>query len=370
MIAHESCERNEPMLHQPAPPWARRHAARRAAIWPALLLVAAGAGCHAEKPKAPGGGTERDEAPPRPVVTVAVDRSAGGEVAVPATVRARRRAALASRISASVVEVPHREGERVEAGAVVVRLDAAALQASVAAAEAARNAAEAERRRAESLLAKGASTPREMEMASARAAGAEAAWASARDNLAYAVLRSPFAGRIGAMPVNVGDVVSPGTTLAEIEGEGGFEVQATLEADLAASLRAGSMAKVTVDGQSAPIAAVVRSLSPAGDPTTHRFEVRADLGSAASLRSGTFARLVLPAATAQPRLTIPSGATIERGGLSGVFVVADGRAHLRWIAVGGSSDGQTEVRAGLEAGERVARDPVGLRDGSPVREEH
>jgi membrane fusion protein, multidrug efflux system len=369
MIAHENRERNGLMLHQLAQPWARRHAAHGSATWPALLLVAALAACHAEKPKAPGGGAEPGE-PSRPVVTAAVVRTEGGEVAVPATVRARRRAALASRISASVVEVPHREGERVEAGAVVVRLDAAALQSSVAAAEAARNAAEAERRRAESLLTKGASTPRETESASARAAGAEAAWASARDNLAYAVLRAPFAGRIGAMPVNVGDVVSPGTTLAEIEGEGGFEVQATMEADLAASLRPGLVAKVAVDGQSAPIAAVVRSVSPAGDPTTHRFEVRADLGAAVGLRSGTFARLVLPAATAEPRLTIPTGATIERGGLSGVFVVADGKAHLRWIAVGASSGGRTEVRAGLEAGERVAQDPAGLRDGSPVSEEH
>jgi multidrug efflux pump subunit AcrA (membrane-fusion protein) len=87
-----------------------------------------------------------------------------------------------------------------------------------------------------------------------------------------------------------------------------------------------------VDGQAAPVPAVVRSVAPAGDPTTHRFDVRADLRATSGLRSGLFARLLLPAAAAQPRLTIPAGAVLDRGGLSGVFVVAEGQAHLRWIA--------------------------------------
>jgi RND family efflux transporter MFP subunit len=239
----------------------------------------------------------------------------------------------------------------------------------VAAAEAGMKAAEAERRRVESLLEKGAATPRESDDATARAAAAQAAWEGAKDGLAYAVLRAPFAGRIGRMPVDVGDVVSPGATLVEIEGEGGFELQATTEGSIAASLRPGFEAKATVDGLPSPLGAVVRSVSPAGDPTTHRFDVRADLRLAAGLRSGLFARLLLPSATAEPRLVVPAGAVMERGGLSGVFVVAEGQARLRWIARGEVTGEKVEVRAGLEAGERVALDPAGLTDGMPVAEE-
>jgi RND family efflux transporter MFP subunit len=333
------------------------------------VLAVTLAACRAEKPKAPGESGEPGAEEPRAVATAAVVRVQGGEVAVPGTVRARNRAALAARVSASVVEVPHREGERVEAGAVLVRLDDAALRSAVAAAESSLKAADAERRRAESLLEKGAATPREREDAAARAAAAQAAFEGAKDHLAYAVLRAPFAGRIGTKPVNVGDIVAPGATLVEIEGEGGFELLATLEGDLAATLRPGFAAKAAVDGQPTPLPAVVRSISPGGDPTTHRFDVRADLGSAAGLRSGLFARLVLPSAAAPARLTIPSRAVMERGGLSGVFVVAEGKARLRWIAVGDLSGDQTEVRAGLEAGERVASDPAGLSDGTPVTEE-
>jgi hypothetical protein len=51
-----------------------------------------------------------------------------------------------------------------------------------------------------------------------------------------------------------------------------------------------------------------------------------------------------------------------------VFVVSEGRARLRWVAVGGSEGDRTEVRAGIEAGERVALDPSGLSDGVAVAE--
>jgi hypothetical protein len=68
------------------------------------------------------------------------------------------------------------------------------------------------------------------------------------------------------------------------------------------------------------------------------------------------------------RLTVPAGAIVRRGGLTGVYVVREGRARLRWIAAGDADAGGVEVRAGLERGERVVRDPAGLADGTVVRE--
>lgn len=332
----------------------------------ALPLLASLA-CRAA-PRAPAAAGVSPGEPAVAVRTAEVVRTKSAETAVPGTVRAARRAALSARIAAAVVEVPHREGERVAAGAVLVRLDDAAPRAALAAAEAALQAAEAERRRAAALLAKGAATPREMDEAEARAAGARAAREAARDHLAYAVLRAPFAGRVGTKPVDLGEVVSPGATLVEVEGEGGFELHAALDPKLAAGLRPGFPARATIDGIAEPVEAVVRSVSPVGDPTTHRFEARADLKPATGLRSGLFARLWLPASEGRPRLLVPVPAVFERGGLVGVFVVSEGRARLRWIAPGAVEAGQLEVRAGLEAGERVVLDPPALRDGAAVAE--
>ena len=201
-------------------------------------------------------------------------------------------------------------------------------------------------------------------------AAARAGLASARETLGYTVVRAPFAGVVVARPVHVGDVVSPGAALIEAEGDGGLELEATLEKGLAAAMRPGLEVTAHVDGQPGPVSAVIRSLSPAADPATHRFLVKADLPPSPGLRSGLFARLLLPAAESRdaPPLAVPASAVFARGGLTGVFVVKDGTARLRWVAVGRTSAGLTEIRAGLDAGERVATDPAGLQDGAPAAE--
>jgi RND family efflux transporter MFP subunit len=311
----------------------------------------------------------RSAGPAKDVRTTEVVRSGGaGEVAVPGAVQARMRAALSARMSASVTELPYDEGQWVAAGAVVVRLADAAVRATVAAAEAGVRAAESDLDRTRALVAKGAATPRELEQMTAVASAARAQLTAARDSLSYSALRAPFAGRVAARRVNLGDVVSPGVTLIEIEGGSGLELRATVESKVAATLRPGVKLRVLVDGQPGPLTATVTAIAPSGDATTHRFELKADLPPAPDLRAGLFARLLVPDAGAEPRLIVPTAALFDRGGLTGLFVVRDGPARLRWVAAGARDGGSVEIRAGVEAGERVVLDPVGLADGAAVRE--
>lgn len=321
------------------------------------------------------GGHERPPAneprpgPAREVTTAEVVRTgAAGEVAVPGAVAARERAALSARMPGSVTELPYREGQWVRAGAVVVRLDDAAPRAAHAAAEARLRAAESDLERTRALVEKGAATPRELEQTSAATSGARAELSAAADRLSYTALRAPFAGRVAARRVNLGDVVSPGMPLIEIEGQAGLELRATLEADVVSGLRPGSRVRAQVDGQHQPLPATVIAIAPSGDPTTHRFEVKAELPPAPGLRAGLFARLLVPGLAADPRLMAPAAALFERGGLTGVFVVSEDRARLRWVAAGAREGDGVEIRAGLEAGERVVLDPASLVDGAAVRE--
>ena len=75
-----------------------------------------------------------------------------------------------------------------------------------------------------------------------------------------------------------------------------------------------------------------------------------------------------PGVAADPRLTVPAAAVFERGGLTGLFVVGDGKARLRWVAAGARDGDTVEIRAGVEPGERVVLDPARLTDGAPVKE--
>jgi membrane fusion protein (multidrug efflux system) len=335
-----------------------------------LVWLASAAGCHPSAPQPRA--AVSSSAPPHAVRTVEVVAVVGSGGFAPATVVARSRAVLSARTTAGVTALPFREGDRFASGAVLVRLDDRALRAAHAAAMAEDAAAGSDRVRAETLLAKGAATPREAEEARARAEGARAAVAATSEALAYSELRAPFTGTVAARPVHVGDVVAPGTSLLEIEGVDGLEVLATLDGREAAVLRPGMPLDATVDGNASPITATVRSVSAAGDPGTHRFEVRATLPTVPGLRSGLFARLALPSTSPRPdrRLVVPAASVFVRGGLTGVYVVSDGRARLRWVAAGAPVAGGTEVRAGLAVGERVVVDPTGLEDGAAVVEAH
>jgi membrane fusion protein (multidrug efflux system) len=65
-------------------------------------------------------------------------------------------------------------------------------------------------------------------------------------------------------------------------------------------------------------------------------------------------------------LLVPRSALVERGDLTGVFVIRGGRAELRLLALGEPAGAQVAVRAGLGAGEVIVDAPGALRDGQAI----
>jgi len=87
-----------------------------------------------------------------------------------------------------------------------------------------------------------------------------------------------------------------------------------------------------------------------------------------ALRTGSFARLRLPAAQGQgpAGLSVPRSALVQRGELSGVFVARDGKAEMHWLSLGEPQGDRIPVRAGLAPGQQVIDAPEALVDGQPV----
>ena len=332
----------------------------------ALLLAAAAPAIAAPPPAA--------EAPVK-VRAVRGAGAAGGRTVAGSVVSAKR-ATLSTRIAASVRAVLVEEGQRVSAGQLLVSLADDDLRGAQAAAEAGLAAAATQERRLRQLLTERAATTAELDQAVAQRAQAEAGLAAVRANLAYAQLRAPFAATVQARRVDPGDLVGPGQPLLELEGDG-LEIVASLSDAEAAGLALGSVLTFQSGGTEGQ--AEVVALTPGGDPVSHRRSVKARVrGAAAGLRSGAFARLLLPApagAAAGPvalssppasGLWIPRTALVERGDLSGVFVAAGGKAELRWVSTGDATADQVWVRAGLRAADVVIDAPGALRDGAAV----
>ncbi|MEO8500291.1 MAG: efflux RND transporter periplasmic adaptor subunit [Vicinamibacteria bacterium] len=342
---------------------------RRFIFLSALAASGVAIACGGGPPRASVQGEAGGSAAPIAVQTAEVRAtSESGGIEIPATIESRQRAILTSRLSASIVDMSVREGDAVNAGAVLARFEDRGLAASLVAAQASDQAAARDLARAEALLAKGASTRNEVENATTAAARTHAALVGAREAVSYATLRAPFTGRIVKKLANVGDIVNPGQPLLEIEGTGGLEVVASVESAVHERLKTGQRIEVRIDGVASPLVATIHTLAPSADPSTHRFTLRADIRPGEGVRAGLFARIALPSAGTGRRLLVPAGAVLRRGGLTGVYVIRDGHAWLRWIAAGDTFGDALEVRAGLEDKERVALDPSRLTDGAPVSE--
>ena len=337
-----------------------------------LLLVALACGKH-ETPQAPALATAH--------LRLAADGQGLENGWIAATLNASRRATLATRMAASVQRVFVHEGQSVAAGALLVSLADQDLQAGLRAAEAALAAATAYHRRIEALLAQRAAIPAELDQARTQLAQAQAAVSQLQANLAYSQIRAPFAGVIQARLVDEGMLVGPGTPLVELEGQGDLELVGSVSGQESLGLRIGGQLPFEADGASG--LATITALATGGDPVSHRGILRARIlggsrlrtgasdrlrtGASDRLRTGAFARLRLPATVpATQELSVPRSALIQRGDLSGVFLARDGKAELRWLALGEAQGDRFPVRAGLARGERVLDQPGALVDGQAV----
>lgn len=297
-------------------------------------------------------------------VKLARTEDPGGGAWVAASLAATRHATVSTRIAASVEQVLVSEGAKVAQGQVLVRLSASDVRGQLAAAETALRNATAHEKRITELAAARAAIPVEVEQAEAQRAQAAAAVAAAKATLAYTELRAPFAGTVQSRKVNVGDLVGPGQPIVEVQGDG-LEVQATLSEAETKGLQLGQRLRFASEGTEGD--AEITALSPGGDSLSHRRTLRARvLGGTKGLRSGAFARIEVPGAPRATVAWVPRSAIVDRGDLCGVFVLRDGKAHLRWLAVGEPAGDRIPVRAGLKSGEQVIDLPGALRDGQRV----
>ncbi len=348
-------------------------------------LPLAGAGLLAACTPSPP--AEPESAPPRPALVVPVQMSTAGGLALVGEVRALRRAEPGFAVSGVVSDVLVRQGDRVQAGQVIARLDTAPLLAQRQAAQADEAKAlamreEARRRlaRVEAAQAAGATSPGEAGAAQADLAAAESAWRAAKAqaelanwSLERATLRAPIDGTLGLRHLEPGQTAAPGAPAFAIDG-GGRELVLLAPASLqvvagqavqlqrgaqrlparviqaSARLEAGGVRRVVV---SAPEEAVVGDTWSVQVSHTHRPAVlqvpaRAVLRQAAP-DTGTVLRLG------------PDGATVERVTVSlgrlqqDAIEVLSGLAPNDRIVLAGAS--------GIQAGTRVK--PVVVTPGAP-----
>lgn len=263
-------------------------------------------------------------------------------------------ATLSSQIQAAVKEVRVREGSPVKKGETLVLLDDRDLRAELARAEAEADNAKAHLKRMRDLFVQDSVARQELENAERTFKVAEANRTAARTRVSYTVVTAPFDGLVTEKLIHAGELASPGRPLLRLEDPRQLRLEATVaEGDLK-SLSRGDRVSVAIDalgGRS--LSGSVAQILPTGDPATHTVLVKVELPPTSGLKAGMFGRMQLDKGSGRT-LVVPRTSVIERGDLTGVYVVGpDSLAHLRWVKLGRAVGDHVEVLSGLNQGESV-----------------
>ena len=167
---------------------------------------------------------------------------------------------------------------------------------------------------------------------------------------------APIAGVVSELLVREGMAVTMGATLFRINGLSSVWANAEVPESQAAVLRAG--AKVQATSPAVPGATFdgkVQAILPDVNPATRTLKARVELANPkARLVPGMFVTMQFQSAGADKALLVPTEAVIMTGKRS-VVMLAEGDGKFRAVEVqaGVESGGQTEIKRGLQAGQRV-----------------
>jgi len=302
----------------------------------------------------PAWGQKPGAALPVKVVAAKVARAVIEAGAV-GSLRADEAIVIRPEVAGRIERIAFDEGQRVQKGALLARLDAAETRALLASSQAQAGLDKQRLERAADLRKKGFISQQALDEAQSNYARSVAKQREDEAKLAKAEIRAPFSGVAGLRQVSEGAYVAAGTDIARLEKIDQLKLDFRVPEMFLARLKAGLAVSVAVDSfaqQSFP--GKIYALEPSVDEQTRTLLVRARVANPElKLRPGMFARVQLTLGVRENAVWIPEEAIVPRGQGSTVFRVVDGKAELVRVQTGTRKVGEVEIMKGIAAGDLV-----------------
>jgi membrane fusion protein (multidrug efflux system) len=303
-------------------------------------------------------------------VEVVVPREIRDVLTLPGVAEARDDVLLAARNGGTVEWIGPSEGDRVERGQEIARIDARALEQRMRAAQAAEGLAELDLSRFKDLRQTNVASQGELDRAESDCEQARAALAIARQDFDDATLRSPIDGVIDDILPDVGEFVDRGQTVARLVDVSRIKAVLSVPEKDVSYLRVGQAARVAnprpVGGATT---GTITRLGLVADDASKTFRVEVTVDNAGGVfRPGMISDVELIRRNNDRAIVVPLFAALhtENGPL--VYVEENGEAVARHIEIGIRQGMWLEVTNGLEAGDRlIVSGQRMLSDGARVR---
>jgi RND family efflux transporter MFP subunit len=305
-------------------------------------------------------------------------------IAVSGALKATQSAVVKARVAGELQELSVREGDRVQAGQVIARIEPSEYQARVRQAQQQADSAKAQVDIAQrqfdnnqALVNQGFISQTALLNSQASLNGAKATHAAALaaldladKSLADATLRSPLTGVVAQRLAQPGERVAIEARLVEVINLSQLEMEAALTAEDASRVRVGMTAQLQVEGVAQPVPAKVLRINPSAQTGSRSVLVYLGIQGREGLRQGLFAQGSLGTQSLQV-LAVPVSSVRTDKPQPYVQVVQDGKLVHITVRTAERSEGEQQslvAVTGVAEGAQVLSGSVGaVREGVQVK---
>lgn len=247
------------------------------------------------------------------------------------------------------------EGNRVEKGAVIARVDVASSGAKLDQAKASRELVAEQLKRRRELLEKGVLAKEEFDQMAAKLEESDASLREMQVGVDNGVIRAPVSGIVNELHVDQGERLSVGSPVVDIVDPSVIRVTINVPEMDIPFIKQDQKVTVTVDAiPDRTWEGVVEFISFKADRTSKTFATRVLTNNPdGAIRAGMLARVSLKRRTIPEALTAPLYSIINQGGERLLYVVENGVARARTIEIGVIDGDRVQVTKGLKAGDQL-----------------
>jgi len=282
-------------------------------------------------------------------------------------------------LAGTVDKINFESGKAVHAGDVLVELDIRQERAQLASLEAQRDLAKVNYARMDQLVKEGVISRMEYDQATANQKQTEANVAEIRATIERKTIRAPFSGILGIRKVNLGQYLSSGSPIVQLQSLNPIYVDFGIPQQSASRVPVGRNLRITSDEFAGQVfSGRVTAVDSVVDEATRNIQIQATLANPdGKLRPGMFVNVEVALGAVRPVIALPASAISYAPYGDSVFVITDmkdpkGRQYRgvrqQFVKVEGSRGDLVGVVSGVNPGDEVVTSGVfKLRNGAAVQ---
>ena len=318
--------------------------------------------------------------PPEAVTSVVAKREQWpSTTSVIGTMEAVHGVVVSADLPGTVAKINFDSGKAVHEGDILVELDTRQERAQLAALEAQRDLAKINYGRNEQLVKEGVISKSEYDTTSAQQKQTEANVGEIRATIERKIIRAPFTGVLGIRKINLGQYLSAGSAIVQLQSLNPIYVDFGLPQQSLTQVHVGRSLRVTSeDLPGKAFTGRVTALDSVVDQTTRNVQVQATLPNPeGKLHPGMFVQVAVVQGEDRSVISLPASAISYAPYGDSVFIITDlqdkqGKTYRgvkqQFVKLEGSRGDQVAVISGLNPGDEVVTSGVfKLRNGAAVQ---